>query len=381
MITFNRPYATGNEFGYIQEAIDNRHLSGKGPFDDRCARWLEQRTGSARALLTGSCTSALELAVMLAGVGPGDEVILPSFTFVTSASAVALRGGVPVFCDIRRDTLNLDEAAVAAAVTARTRAIMPVHYGGVACDMDAIGSVARDHGLTVIEDAAQGILSSWRGRPLGTLGAMGCLSFHETKNVTCGEGGALLVNDPALIERAEILQEKGTDRRRFFRGEVDKYSWIEPGSSFLTSEVNAAFLWAQLEAADWITAERLSIWERYHAAFAELEAGGLLGRPVIPEGATNNAHMYYLLAASGEARDKLIADLKADGIQAVFHYVPLHSSPAGLRCGRAAGTQSATDDLSARLVRLPLWVGMSAAEVDHVAAAVARSVRAPMAAT
>lgn len=380
MITFNRPYATGNEFGYIQEAIDNRHLSGKGPFDDRCARWLEQRTGAARALLTGSCTSALELAVMLAQVGPGDEVILPSFTFVTSASAVALRGGVPVFCDIRRDTLNIDENAVAAAVTARTKAIMPVHYGGVACDMDAIGSLAREHGLTVIEDAAQGILSSWRDRPLGTLGALGCLSFHETKNVTCGEGGALLVNDPGLIERAEILQEKGTDRSRFFRGEVDKYTWIEPGSSFLTSEVNAAFLWAQLEAADRIVAERLSIWERYHAAFAELEAGGLLRRPIIPEGATNNAHMYYLLAATGEARDKLIADLKADGIQAVFHYVPLHSSPAGLRYGRAAGPQDATDDLSARLVRLPLWIGMSAEEIDHVAGAVARSVRAPVAA-
>lgn len=376
MITFNRPYATGDEFGYIQEAIDNRHLSGKGPFDDRCARWIEQRTGTPRALLTGSCTSALEFAAMLAGVGPGDEVILPSFTFVTSASAVALRGGVPVFCDVRPDTLNLDEGAVAAAVTNRTKAIMPVHYGGVACDMDAIAAVATEHGLRVIEDAAQAILSSWRSHPLGSIGDLGCLSFHETKNVTCGEGGALLVNDPDLIERAEILQEKGTDRSRFFRGQVDKYSWIEPGSSFLTSEINAAFLWAQLQAADRITAARIAIWERYHAAFEALEHAGRLRRPIIPDGATNNAHMYYLLAPSGQERDQLIADLAAAGIQAVFHYVPLHSSPAGRTCGRTSGTLDVTDDVAARLVRLPLWVGMSDAEVDRVVAAVGQSLGA-----
>jgi dTDP-4-amino-4,6-dideoxygalactose transaminase len=373
VITFNRPYATGREFAYIQEAIDNRHLSGKGPFDERCATWLQDRTGAAKALLTGSCTSALEMAVMLAGIGPGDEVIVPSFTFVSTASAVALRGGTPVFCDIRPDTLNLDEEQVAGAVTERTKAILPIHYAGVAADMDAIGAVAAEHGLTVIEDAAQAILSSWRGRPLGSIGALGCLSFHETKNVTCGEGGALLVNDPALVERAEILQEKGTDRTRFFRGQVDKYTWIEPGSSFLTSEVNAAFLWAQLEAAEWITHERLGVWEHYHAAFAELEEQGFLRRPVVPEGATNNAHMYYLLMPTPEARTKLIADLAADGVQAVFHYVPLHSSPAGLEHGRAAGPLPVTDDLSARLVRLPLWVGMEPADLERVTGAVARS--------
>jgi dTDP-4-amino-4,6-dideoxygalactose transaminase len=369
-IPFNRPYATGEEFGYIQEAIDNLHLSGNGPFTKRCSRWMEERLGCERALLTFSCTSALEMAMLLADIGPGDEVIVPSFTFPTTASAVALRGAVPVFVDIREDTLNLDERLVEAAVTARTRAIVPVHYAGVACALDALAGIAERHGLVMIEDAAQGFSAAYRERPLGTVGDLGALSFHETKNLICGEGGALLVNRADWVERAEILQEKGTNRSQFLRGQVDKYTWLDLGSSFLTSEINAAFLWAQIQHAEKILARRMAIWRIYHERMAPLQAAGLLRRPVVPEGCAHNAHMYYLLLESRSRRDQLIAALAAENIHALFHYVPLHSSIAGERYGRVAGELPVTDRTSETLVRLPLWFEMSDAEVERVCARV-----------
>ena len=378
-VPFNRPYTTGREFEYIQEAIDNGHLSGRGPFDQRCTDWLERRTGTHQAFLTFSCTSALEMATILAGVREGDEVVMPSFTFVSTANAIALRGAVPVFVDVREDTLNLDEALVEAALTERTRAILPVHYAGVSCDMDAICQLAHDRDLAVIEDAAQGLMSSYDGRPLGAIGELGCLSFHETKNVHCGEGGALLVNDPALVERAEVVQEKGTNRRQFFRGQVDKYTWVDIGSSFLTSEVNAAFLWAQLEAAEDITERRLAIWERYHERFAELERRGVVRRPVVPGHCTHNAHMYYLLLPDEADRDHLIRRLGEQGIQAVFHYVPLHSSPAGRRLGRSDRPLPVTDSVSSRLVRLPLWPALPDDEVERIADETAAAVEAAVA--
>jgi dTDP-4-amino-4,6-dideoxygalactose transaminase len=370
VLTFNRPYATGREFGYIKEAIERLHVSGKGEFDARCTRWLEERTGAARAFLTPSCTHALEMAALLLDIAPGDELIMPSFTFVTTANSFALRSAVPVFVDIRSDTLNLDETLVEAAITPRTRAVVPVHYAGVGCELDAIGQIAGDHGLEVIEDAAHALMADYRGRALGAIGNLGCVSFHETKNVIAGEGGALLVNDPALIERAEIIQEKGTDRSRFFRGQVDKYTWVELGSSFVMSEINAAFLWAQLEEADAITRRRMATWLAYHERFAELERRELLRRPVVPDHCRHNAHAYYLLLPDKASRDQLIRQLAHNGVQAVFHYVPLHSSPAGRRHGRVHGQLPVTDDVSERVVRLPLWVGMEDGDVDRVVAAV-----------
>jgi dTDP-4-amino-4,6-dideoxygalactose transaminase len=367
---FNRPYATGREFACMQEAIENLHTAGNGPFGERCARWLEERTGCERALLTTSGTAALELATLLAGIGPGDEVVMPSFTFVSTAASVALRGGVPVFADVRPDTLNLDPRAVADAVGPRTRAIMPVHYAGVGADMDELCALARDREVAVIEDAAQGVSAAYRDRALGGIGDLGALSFHETKNVICGEGGALLVNRAEWVARAEVLHEKGTNRREFFRGEVDRYTWVELGSSFVLSDINAAFLWAQLEQADAIARRRLAVWRGYHEAFADLEAAGRLRRPVVPEDRAHNGHTYYLLLDDRNARDALIAGLAARGIMAVFHYVPLHSSPAGSRLGRAAGALPHTIAASERLVRLPLWVGMGEAEVARVAGAV-----------
>jgi dTDP-4-amino-4,6-dideoxygalactose transaminase len=369
-LPFNRPFTTGREFEHIEQAIENLHLSGNGPFTQRCAEWLSERTGSPRALLTTSGTAALEMATLLLGVGPGDEVVMPSFTFVSTANAVVLRGGVPVFVDVRPDTLNLDVDAAAAAVTDRTRAIVPVHYGGVGCDMDAVGELARTHGLQVLEDAAQGVMAAYQGRPLGSMGTLGCLSFHETKNLTSGEGGALLINEHDLIDRAEVLHEKGTNRAAFFRGAVDKYTWVDVGSSFLPSEINAAFLWAQLEEADAITSRRMRIWERYHAAFAELEAQERVRRPIVPAGRRHNAHMYYLLLPDRARRDRLIERLSERGVMAVFHYVPLHSSPAGRRHGRAAGSLAQTDAASERLVRLPLWAGMEEEDVERVVAGV-----------
>jgi len=365
LIPFNKPYATGHELGYIQQAIDNGHLSGNGPFDARCTAWLEEQVGCRRAFLMSSGTTALEMAALLLGLGPGDEVIMPSFTFVTTASAVVRQGATPVFVDIEPDTLTIDGAAVEAAVTARTKAVMPVHYAGVGCDMHALGDLASSRGLAVIEDAAQGMMSTYAGRPLGSFGELGCLSFHETKNVTSGEGGALLVNLDDLVGRAEVVQQKGTNRSRFLRGEVDRYTWVDLGSSFLTSEVNAAFLWAQLERAEQITSMRRATWDTYDAAFASLRPA-VARRPVVPERCTHNAHMYYLLLSDRGARDGFIAGLAARGVQAVFHYVPLHSSPAGRRFGRAAGSLPVTDSVSARLVRLPLWAGMSSDQVDRV---------------
>lgn len=358
MIPFNKPFLTGGELGYIQEAHANGHLSGDGPFTRRCHEWLERRIGCTKALLTHSCTGALEMAAMLCDIGPGDEVILPSFTFVSTANAFVLRGAVPVFVDIRPDTFNLDETQVEAAITPRTKAIVPVHYAGIGCEMDAVVDVARRRGLVVIEDAAQGIMSRYKGRPLGSIGQMSALSFHETKNIIAGEGGALLINDARFIERAEILREKGTDRKKFFRGETDRYTWVDIGSSYLPSEINAAFLWAQFEHAEEITARRRAVWARYDAAFAALEQEGLVRRPIVPGHCVPNGHMYQLLLGNAAFRGPFIEHLRTKGIHAVFHYVPLHSSPAGKKYGRPHGSMTNTDDLSARIVRLPLWLGL-----------------------
>ncbi|MGZ4415276.1 MAG: dTDP-4-amino-4,6-dideoxygalactose transaminase [Gaiellaceae bacterium] len=373
-IPFNRPYTTGSEFGYIEEAIANAHLSGNGPFARRCASWLEENVGCCRALLTHSCTGALEMAAILADVGPGDEVIMPSFTFVSTANAFVLRGATPVFVDIREDTLNLDERVLSAAITPSTRAICVVHYAGVGCAMDEISAIAEDAGVPVIEDAAQGILATYKGKPLGSLGTLATLSFHETKNVHCGEGGALLVNQQSLIDRAEVIHEKGTDRRRFMRGQVDKYTWVDVGSSFLLSDINCAFLWGQLERAWEITQRRLRIWETYHVALAELEDAGALRRPVVPPECSHNAHMYYVLLESGDVRDHVLAFLGQHEINAVFHYAPLHNSTAGRRYARTAGSLPITEAAAERLIRLPLWPEMTDADVAQVVEALTQAV-------
>ena len=357
-IPFNKPYMTGRELWYIAQAHANGHLSGDGIFTKRCHDWLEAHTSTHKALLTHSCTAALEMAAILADIQPGDEVIMPSYTFVSTANAFVLRGGVPVFVDIRPDTLNIDEMLIESAITSRTKAIVPVHYAGVACEMDAIMDIAQRHILLVIEDAAQGIMSTYKGKPLGSIGNFGAYSFHETKNVIAGEGGALLVNDERFAERAEVIREKGTDRSRFFRGQVDKYTWVDIGSSYLPGEVIAAFLWAQLEEAQSITNKRIAIWHQYHEALAPIEVAGKLRRPVVPDGCIHNAHMYYILLDSMEKRNKLISHLKSEGVNAVFHYVPLHSAPAGRRYGRVVGQFKNTENLSDRLLRLPLWVGV-----------------------
>lgn len=357
-IPFNKPYMTGKELWYISQAHANGHLAGDGEFTKKCSRWLEARTGSSKALLTHSCTGALEMAAILAGIGPGDEVIMPSYTFVSTANAFVLRGAVPVFVDIRADNLNIDETKIEAAITERTKAIVPVHYAGVGCEMDVIMDIARRHRLIVIEDAAQGVMSSYKGRALGSIGHMGAMSFHETKNIISGEGGALLINEPGLVERAEIIREKGTNRSKFFRGQVDKYTWVDFGSSYLPGELISAFLWAQMEEADSITRGRLEVWDTYHRFLERAEKGGLLRRPMIPVGSVHNAHMYYLLLQDLDARSRFIQTLKARGIYTVFHYVPLHSAPFGREVGRAHGDMSNTDRLSERLVRLPLWLGL-----------------------
>ena len=370
-IPFNRPHMTGRELSYIEQAHRNHRLAGDGPFTAACHRWLEARTGARKALLTHSCTGALDMTAILADIRPGDEVIMPSYTFVSTANAFVLRGGVPVFVDIRPDTLNIDEALIEPAVTKRTRAVVPVHYAGVGCEMDAILGIARRHSLLVIEDAAQGLMSSYHGRSLGAIGHLGAVSFHETKNVISGEGGALLVNDERFLERAEIVREKGTNRTRFFRGEVDKYTWVDIGSSYLPGEITAAFLSAQLEEAESITARRLELWSRYHARLEPCERSGRLRRPTIPAGCSHNAHMYYVLLPSLDHRTRLIQRLRARGISAVFHYVPLHSSPAGRRFGRTAGPMNNTDDLSSRLLRLPLWLGLDEDAPDAIAQEIA----------
>ena len=354
-IPFNKPHMTGKELWYIAQAHQGGQLSGDGPFTKKCNAWLEKRTSAKKALLTHSCTAALEMTAMLADIAPGDEVIMPSYTFVLTANAFVLRGAVPVFIDIRPDTLNIDEARIEAAITSRTKAIVVVHYAGVGCEMDTIMEIASRHNLIVIEDTAQGLMARYKGRALGSFGHMSTLSFHETKNVISGEGGALLINDLAFTERAEIIREKGTNRSQFFRGQVDKYTWVDVGSSYLPGEIIAAFLWAQLEDATHITTQRMVLWERYHETFEELEAKDKVSRPVIPNECEHNAHMYYLLLPSLAARTKFITALRAKDIGAVFHYVPLHSSPAGQKYGRTAGAMLHTDTLSDRLVRLPLW--------------------------
>lgn len=371
-ILFNRPYMTGKELYYIAEAKFGNMLAGDGPFTKRCHRWIEQSTGCDKALLTHSCTAALEMTALLLNIQPGDEVIMPSYTFVSTANAFVLRGGVPVFVDIREDTLNLNEALIEAAVTPRTKAIVAVHYAGVACEMDTIMNIARKHGLKVVEDAAQGVMSTYKGRALGSIGDLGAFSFHETKNVISGEGGALLVNDSELSNRAEIIREKGTDRGRFFRGEVDKYTWQEVGSSFLPGELIAAFLWAQLEEAELITQARLESWNFYHSSLSALEAQGLLRRPIIPAECQHNAHMYYVLLNPEVDRQTVLSELKHKGIQTVFHYVPLHSSPAGKKYGRTHGNLAVTKEKSEQLLRLPLWVGLTELQQKFVITALSR---------
>lgn len=368
-VPFNKPYMTGRELSNIAQAHANGHLSGDGPFTRRCHDWLERHTGAHRAMLTHSCTAALEMSALLLDLEPGDEVIMPSFTFVSTANAFVLRGAVPVFVDIRDDTLNIDERLIEAAITPRTRAICVVHYAGVACEMDAIMAIAERHGLAVVEDAAQAIFSTYRGRPLGTVGDLGCLSFHETKNVISGEGGALLVRDARFAERAEVLREKGTNRSRFFRGQVDKYTWVDVGSSYLPGEITAAFLSAQFDEGESITARRMALWHRYHAWAERHEGAGTVRRPVIPTHCEHNAHMYYLLLPSLDARTRFIAHLKDAGVGAVFHYIPLHSAPAGLEFARAAGALDRTDAVSDRLVRMPLWIGMEPVIDDVLAEA------------
>jgi dTDP-4-amino-4,6-dideoxygalactose transaminase len=365
-IPFNKPHMTGVELEYIRQAYEKGHLSGDGPFTRKCHEWLEERTGCHKALLTHSCTAALEMAAILADIGPGDEVIMPSYTFVSTANAFVLRGSVPVFVDIRPDTLTIDERIIEEAVTDRTKAIVVVHYGGVACDMDPIVAIARRHNLLVIEDAAQGIMCSYKDRQLGSIGHLSALSFHETKNIQSGEGGALLINDPRFVERAEIIREKGTNRSKFFRGQVDKYTWVDIGSSYLPSEIIAAFLYAQMEHAEEITTRRLLLWDGYHARLAELEQSGKLRRPVIPGRVRHNAHMYYILLPDLKSRTGLLEYLKGEGIGAVFHYIPLHSSPEGILVGRPSGSLKITDDLSDRLVRLPLWIGLKESDLDYI---------------
>lgn len=370
-LPFNRPLRTGGENARIAAALERGWTGGNGPAGEHCQSLIRELTGCPAVLMTHSCTGALEMSALLSDVGPGDEVIMPSFTFSSTANAFALRGATPVFVDVDPDTLNIDPACVADAVTAHTRVIVAVHYGGVGCDMDALAVIAGEHDLIVVEDAAQCIGATLRGRSLGTLGDLGTLSFHETKNVSCGEGGALLVNDERWAQRAEILQEKGTDRQRFARGEVDRYTWVDVGSSFLMSDVSAALLAEQLERVAQITAARLAIWEAYHKTFAALEQAGVLRRPVIPPGAGHNAHLYRIMLADRAARDRVIAALAAEQISAYFHYVPLHSAPAGRRFGRTHGSLPVTDGAGEQLLRLPLWVGMTEADVARVAQGVA----------
>ncbi|MBR0400317.1 MAG: dTDP-4-amino-4,6-dideoxygalactose transaminase [Mogibacterium sp.] len=366
MIKFNQIPYTGKEMEYIEQAVKSNKICGDGQFTKKCNAWIEQKTGTRKALLTTACSTALDMAAMLTEVGPGDEVILPSFTFVSTANAFVLRGATLVFVDIRPDTQNIDERLIEDAITDRTKVIAPVHYAGVGCEMDTIMEIAKRHGLKVVEDAAQGVMSTYKGRALGSIGDMGCYSFHETKNYSMGEGGALLIRDSETAEHAEIIREQGTDRSRFLRGQVDKYTWVDMGSSYLPSELNAAYLYAQLEEAEKINNDRLASWNRYYNKLSDLAAKGRIELPVIPEGCEHNAHMFYIKAADIDERDALIAHLKKNDIMAVFHYVPLHSSPAGRRFGRFCGEDRYTTDTFSRLLRLPMYYGLKAEEVDRV---------------
>ena len=370
MIPFNVPPCTGDELEYIRQAIASRKICGDGEFTKKCSHWMEQRFNAQKVLLTTSGTTALDMAALLCNFKPGDEVILPSFTFSSTATAFVLAGAKLVFVDIRPDTMNIDESKIEAAITERTRAIVPVHYAGVACEMDTIMDIARRHGLIVVEDAAQGIMSSYKGRPLGTIGDLGCYSFHETKNYSMGEGGALVINRPEYNERAEILREKGTNRSKFFRGQVDKYTWVDFGDSYLPSELNAAYLWAQLLRADEINNDRLNTWNKYLEAFLPLAEAGKLELPTVPEGCVHNAHMFYVKAKDLAERTALINHLKMRDILAVFHYVPLHSAPAGLKFGRFAGEDAYTTSQSDRLLRLPLYFGLTSEDRQRVIDAV-----------
>lgn len=371
MIPFNKPLVHGPEFAYIRQAVDRGQLAGNGHFTARCHSLLQNHFGSP-VLLTHSCTAALEMTALLLDLQPGDEVIMPSYTFVSTANAFALRGATPVFIDIRPDTLNIDERLIEAAITSRTRAIVAVHYAGVPCEMDAIVTIARRHGLFVVEDAAQAFMSAYGQRPAGSIGDLAAISFHETKNVMSGEGGALVINNPAFVERADVIWQKGTNRSHYSRGEVDRYTWVDLGSSFLAGELTAAFLSAQLEQADTVTRERMTLWQAYDAACAPLERAGLR-RPTVPPGCAHNAHMYYVLLPREAPRAAVLRALHDQDIYAVFHYVPLHSSPAGRRFGRVSGSMAVTDEVSERLIRLPLWVGMDqqlpAHIVEHLAVA------------
>ena len=365
-IPFNKPFIVGRELDYITHAVAEGHLSGDGPFTKRCHQWLEDRLGCKRALLTHSCTAALEMAAMLCDLRPGDEVIMPSFTFVSTANAFVLRGAVPVFVDIRPDTLNMDERLIETAITPRTKAIVPVHYAGIACAMDEILNLAARYNLYVIEDAAQAMLSTYHGQFLGTIGHLGCLSFHETKNIISGEGGALLVNAPQFLERAEIIREKGTNRNKFFRGEVDKYTWVDIGSSYLPSELVGAFLYAQLEEAEKIINARRRTFQRYYDMLQPLVEKGILRLPSIVSKDVCNGHIFYIITRSLKERTQLIEYLKTKGILAIFHYLPLHSSLAGMKYGRVSSDMSVTNDLSERVVRLPMYYEMSNDDVDRV---------------
>ena len=372
MISFNVPPFTGKEYDYIREAVEAHKICGDGQFTKKCNAWIEEKTGTAKALLTTSCTHATEMAALLADIQPGDEVIMPAYTFVSTADAFVLRGATVVFVDIRPDTMNIDETKIEAAITEKTKAIVPVHYAGVACEMDTIMDIAKRHHLLVIEDAAQGIMSSYKGKALGTIGDYGCFSFHETKNYSMGEGGCLLIRDPEKIEEAEIVREKGTNRSKFFRGQIDKYTWVDKGSSYLPSDMNAAYLWAQLELAEEINQDRLHSWDTYYEAFRPLQEKGQVELPVIPEGCVHNAHMFYLKAKDLEERTALIAHLKADGIVAVFHYIPLHTAPAGLKFGRFSGEDVYTTKESERLVRLPMYYHLTKEDQQKVIDSVMR---------
>jgi dTDP-4-amino-4,6-dideoxygalactose transaminase len=375
-IPFNKPFIAGKELYYIAQAVVGGHLSGDGHYTKLCHKWFEERLGCRKALLTHSCTAALEMAAILCNTQPGDEIIMPSFTFVSTANAFALRGGVPVFVDIRSDTLNMDERLIEAAITPRTKAIVPVHYAGVPCAMDEILNIADKHHLFVVEDAAQALLSTYKGRILGTLGHFGCLSFHETKNIISGEGGALLINDELFIERAEIIREKGTNRTKFFRGEVDKYTWVDIGSSFLPSELIGAFLYAQLEQAEKIIATRCKIYNRYYELLKPLSNREFIHLPFTGEDCMNNGHIFYIITGSLQERSELIEYLKVRSILSLFHYVPLHSSPAGIKYGRVSGKLVVTDDISERILRLPMYYEMTDGDIKRVVEAVEEFYRA-----
>lgn len=359
MIPFNKPYMTGKELWYIAQAHAKGHLAGDGEFTKKCQEWIQLNADVQKALLTHSCTAALEMAAILSGIKPGDEVIMPSYTFVSTANAFVLRGAIPVFIDIRKDTLNIDEGLIEQAITPKTKAIVLVHYAGVSCNMDAIMYIAKKHDLIVIEDAAQGVGASYKGKALGSFGDLGTYSFHETKNIISGEGGALLVNNKSLIERAEIIREKGTDRNKFFRGEVDKYTWQDIGSSFLPSELVAAFLWAQMEEVEGITKRRIGSWSYYNDLLIDVAVQGKIRLPIIPAECKHNAHMYYVLINSEFNRNKILGKLRKDKVGCIFHYVPLHSSPAGQKYCRVCGKMDNTEDIAARLIRLPLWVDIT----------------------